>query len=287
MFKLFSRFMLTFFSMSILLLSFSVQAQQKNESQPTISFGIVPQQSARVLAKKWIPIFNYLEKKTGYKIVFKTTKTIPEFEKNVMSKSYDFAYMNPYHYTVFHEKPGYRALLKQGSKQIIGIVVVQKDSPIQSLEDLKGKKIAFPAPAAFAATVIPQSVMKQKNLDFFPFYTSSHESVYKNVSYGNFVAGGGIERTFANTPKAITDNLRVLWRSKGYTPHAIAAAPHVNEDISRAITKAFLSMNKDAEGRKLLQALKFKYIEKAHNDDWDDVRDLDIKLLENLQKVSG
>ena len=262
-------------------------AVDSDKESKVITFGVVPQQSAQVLARKWIPIFNYLEEKTGYKFIFKTTKTIPEFEKNVLKGGYDIAYMNPYHYTVFHEKAGYRALLKQGSKQIVGIMVVRKNSPINSLQDLNGKSIAFPAPAAFAATVIPQSVMKKSNINHSPVYTSSHESVYKNVSYGNFIAGGGIERTFASTPKEVTDNLRILWRSKGYTPHAIAAAPHVSEEITNLIVSAFMEMNHNSVGNKLLEALKFKHIEKANNNDWDDVRDLEINLLESLKKVSG
>ena len=251
------------------------------------TFGIVPQQSAIVLAKKWMPIFQYLTEKTGYKFVFKTTKTIPEFEKNVLAKEYDFAYMNPYHYTVFHERAGYRAMLKQGNKQIKGIMVARKDSPINSLADLNGQKLAFPAPAAFAATVIPQSVMKQDGIIYKPFYVSSHESVYKNVAYKNFVAGGGIERTFSNTPKDIRDQLKVIWRSKGYTPHAIAASPEISDEVVQSVIEAFLSMNENQTGKKLLAGLKFKSVIKANNSDWDDVRQLDIQLLENMKKVSG
>ena len=247
----------------------------------------MPQQSAIVLAKKWMPIFQYLTEKTGYKFVFKTTKTIPEFEKNVLAKEYDFAYMNPYHYTVFHERAGYRAMLKQGNKQIKGIMVARKDSPINSLADLNGQKLAFPAPAAFAATVIPQSVMKQDGIIYKPFYVSSHESVYKNVAYKNFVAGGGIERTFSNTPKDIRDQLKVIWRSKGYTPHAIAASPEISDEVVQSVIEAFLSMNENQTGKKLLAGLKFKSVIKANNSDWDDVRQLDIQLLENMKKVSG
>lgn len=266
---------------------FTNTAVAESNKDKVFTFGIVPQQSAVVLAKKWLPILQYLSQETGYKFVFKTTSTIPEFEKNVLNKAYDFAYMNPYHYTVFHEKSGYEALLKQGDKQIKGILVTHINSGIDSLDDLQNANIAFPAPAAFAATVIPQSILKSKKIIHNSSYVSSHESVYKNVAYGNFAVGGGIERTFANTPDAIRSQLRVFWRSKGYTPHAIAAAPQVSDTVKANLKSAFLSMNESAEGKALLETLKFKRIIEAFDSDWNDVRQLDIHLLADLQKVSG
>lgn len=269
------------------LMSFKAYSNGDISNDYIFTFGVVPQQSAQVLAKKWLPIFNYLESETGYKFIFKTTKTIPLFEKNVLGKKYHFAYMNPYHYTVFNKKSGYQAMLKQGGKKIKGIIVVKKDSPILSLKDLHGKNIAFPAPAAFAATVIPISVMKKQNIIVNPTYVSSHESVYKNINYENFVAGGGIERTFEASDKSITNDLRVLWTSKGFTPHAIAASPEIPERVREKVVEAFLNLNETEAGRKLLNKLKFKFLERASDGDWDDVRALEIDLLNDLKKVSG
>ncbi len=78
-----------------------------------ITFGIVPQQSAITLANNWGPILKYLSEQTGEEVVFRTAKDIPEFERRVAAGEYDIAYMNPYHYTVFHQKPGYNAIAKQ------------------------------------------------------------------------------------------------------------------------------------------------------------------------------
>ncbi|MEM7252850.1 MAG: PhnD/SsuA/transferrin family substrate-binding protein, partial [Pseudomonadota bacterium] len=114
-------------------------------------FGVVPQQAAKQLARSWGPLFAYLSRKTGHRFVFATAPNIPEFERRVAAGEYDVAYMNPYHYTVFGDNPGYRALAKAMNKQIRGIVVVRADSPITSIGELDGETLAFPAPAAFAA----------------------------------------------------------------------------------------------------------------------------------------
>ena len=280
-----SNFLIILFFLNILLFTAFVYADTSS-SKKTYSFGIVPQQSAMDLAKKWIPIFKYLEKETGYKFVFKTDQTIPLFEEQLSNQSYDFAYMNPYHYTVFSEISGYSAFAKQGNKKIKGIVVARKDSKIKSLEDLEGQTIAFPAPAAFAATVIPQAILNQRGIKFKSQYVSSHESVYKNVSYQNFVAGGGIERTYNNTSKKITNPLTVIYTTKGYTPHAFATSPNVPEEVRTKVKQALISLSNSSEGKKLLKGINFKSIVKAENADWNDVRALDIKLLNAMKNVS-
>ncbi|BFM48413.1 phosphate/phosphite/phosphonate ABC transporter substrate-binding protein [Marinomonas sp. THO17] len=248
----------------------------------TLTFGVVPQQSAKTLAARWSPVLNYISENTGITIQFATAKNIPEFEKRLLAGEYDLAYMNPYHYVVFHQKPGYQAIAKQKDKQIRGIVVVRKDSDIDSLEDLQNTRLAFPSPAAFAASILPRAQMAQENIVFTPSYVSSHDSVYLNVSRGFFPAGGGVIRTFNNTSPEVREQLKVLWQTKPYTSHAIAAHPRVAQEQQRKIVQAMLQMNDEAEAMSLLKALNFNGLEAASNDRWDDIRDLDIKLLDHM-----
>lgn len=248
----------------------------------TLSFGIVPQQSAKKLAKLWTPIVRHLSEKTGTTIRFATANNIPTFEERVRGGEYDIAYMNPYHYTVFSQKPGYDAIARQKNKRIKGIVVVKKDSGIQSLEELDKQKLAFPSPAAFAASVLPRAKMEQDGMEIEPKYVSSHDSVYLGVSKGFFVAGGGVMRTFNNTAPEIREKLRVLWTTPTYTPHAIAVHPRVKPETIARLKQALLAMNTDPEGQRLLKTINFKGIELAQNSDWDDVRGLNIRLLDHL-----
>ena len=248
----------------------------------TLSFGIVPQQSANKLAKLWTPIFSYLSEKTGDTILFATAQDIPTFEKRLLSGEYDLAYMNPYHYTVFSQKPGYRAIAKQKDKRIKGIVVVAKDSPVTSLQDLTGDTLAFPSPAAFAASVLPRAKMEKEGVLFSPKYVSSHDSVYLTVAKGLFPAGGGVVRTFNNARPEVRDSLRVLWTTPGYTPHAIATHPRVEPEVVERLKTALLDMNSDPQGQALLKTINFSGMESAEDQDWNDVRELNITLLQHF-----
>jgi len=251
-------------------------------SDVTIIFGIVPQQAASKLARKWGPLLARLSAKTGYTFKFSTAKDIPAFEKRLAAGEYDMAYMNPYHYTVFHRSPGYIALAKEKDKRIKGIIVVRKDASIKTLEELQGKTLSFPAPAAFAASVLPRATLKNRAISITPKYVSSHDSVYRTVAKGLYTAGGGVIRTLRNMAPEIRVQLKILWTTKAYTPHAIAAHPRLGKNVRLKVQKAMLELETNPQDKRLLSSLNFKGIEAAHNSEWDDVRALGIDLLGTL-----
>lgn len=255
----------------------------QDREKSIFTFGVVPQQSASKIARLWTPILEYLGEKSGYRFEVATAKNIPEFEKRLAAGLYDFAYMNPYHFTVFHQQPGYQAVARQKGKRIHGIIVVAKDSPIQQLEDLRGKRIAFPSPAAFAASILTRGHLMKVGIDFTPVYVSSHDSVYLTVTRGIYVAGGGVKRTLNNMDQSIKNQLRILWTTAPYTPHAITAHARILVPMVQAIRQAIVAMVYDPEGARLLATIRFKQgLEAAQNSDWDDVKALNITLLNSM-----
>lgn len=260
----------------ISLLSFSAR------SEDIYTFGIVPQQSATKLAKLWGPILQRIGNQSGIRIQFATAPDIPTFEQRLSEGVYDFAYMNPYHFTVFNKQPGYQALVKAKDKRIKGIIVVRKDSPIENLEQLNNSDMAFPAPAAFAASILTRSHLAAIGVKIRPHYVSSHDSVYLTVAKDLYVAGGGVMRTFNNMDSSTRDKLRILWTTDGYTPHAIAFHPRVATEIGDTVRKNLISLAEDPEGKALLKNIRLKSFTVANNSDWDDVRSLKIDLLNDL-----
>lgn len=239
-------------------------------------FGIVPQSSGSKLAQLWTPVLSYLQEKTGIELEFATTRNIPTFEKRLQDGVYDFAYMNPYQYTEVHSASGYNAFAKAKDKRLQGIIVVQKNSAYRELKDLAGQELAFPS-NAFAANLVPRAYFKNNGISITPKYVSSHDSVYRNVEKGRYPAGGGVTRTFNNTAKDIHDNLRILWKSDSYTPHAFAALPGVPTEVVQRLQQAMLDMDKDPRGQALLKSIQFNGIESGQDRDWNDVRNLQIE----------
>ncbi len=150
----------SFILTSWLLLLVGQPVAAESVATPSLSFGIVPQQSAATLARLWSPVLKYLTRATGDPLQLETAPDIPVFEQRLAAGEYDLAYMNPYHYTVFHRVPGYQAFAKEKDRRIQGILVVLKDSHYQRPEDLDGQTLVFPAPAAFAASVLPRAALR-------------------------------------------------------------------------------------------------------------------------------
>ncbi|NYG35057.1 phosphate/phosphite/phosphonate ABC transporter substrate-binding protein [Sphaerotilus montanus] len=250
----------------------------------TLTVGIVPQQSASELARVWIPVLGALSERAGLSLRFATAPDIPAFEKRLAASAYDVAYMNPYHYSVFAQKPGYVAFAKEKGRRLRGLVVVRKDSMIKDMKELAGQQIAFPAPAAFAATVLVRAEFERMGVPITPVFVKSHESVYLNVAQRQIEAGGGIVRTLQTMDAPVRDELRVLWQTKDYTPHAFAAHPRVPAADLQALRAAMLTADSDPRMRSVLEGIGFKGFDAAQDAEWNDVRALGISTLAALLK---
>lgn len=240
------------------------------------SFAVVPQQSASQLAETWSPVLAWLSQHAGLQLRFVTTPDIPSFEKSLATADYDFAYMNPYHFTVFNAKPGYHAFARAKDQQLKGIVVVAKSSSITDIKQLSGTTISLPAPASFAASVLVQAELKRHGVIVKPEFVKSHNSVYRNVALGLFPAGGGVPRTLMMMDEAVRNELRVPWETPEFTSHAIAYRPNLPAEIINQLQQAMDAMPKDPVGLELLSKIGFTGFEPAHDNDWDDVRQLPI-----------
>lgn len=265
------------------LVAFGVQAQDSaphstphppaHSGVPTVlTVGIVPQQSATRLARIWTPVLDAIAEASGHQLRFSTAKDIPTFEACLAQGAYDIAYMNPYHYTVFHDQAGYTAFARQQDKQLRGLIVVRNDADIESLADLEGADIAFPSPAAFGASVIPRAELRATDVSFTPHYVKSHDSVYRAVSAGLMPAGGGVMRTFNTVDDTVRADLKIIYRTDGYTPHAFAAHPDLPDAMVTDIRSAMQGLSAD-----MLASLGMAGLEAAEDGDWDDVRGLNLR----------
>lgn len=243
-------------------------------------FGVSPQKSASALAEIWVPVLKNLSGRSGINLRFATARDSAEFSARLAKGGYDFAYVNPHQYTLLHANPGYEALAREKGRSLKGLLVVRKDGPVNALADLNGKTLVFSSPTSFAASILPQAELRKQGIQFTPRYVGSHESVYLNVDKGLAPAGGGIARTLDLSADEVRNNLRVLWTTQGYTPHAIASHPRVPEEVRKELLEAMLEMSADSAAKALLDGIGFKGFQAAQDADWDNIRALDLKLEE-------
>jgi phosphonate transport system substrate-binding protein len=244
-------------------------------AEPVYTFGVVPQTGGSRIAREWTPILKFLEAKTGLTFRFATARDIPTFSRRVAVAKYDFGYLNPTDYVQYADDAGYRAIGRARNVKLKGVIVVRKDSTIEQLADLAEKELAVPA-NAFAANAIPRAVLDDMGITVTARPVAGHDTVYRSVATGRHAAGGGVMRTFTNTAGEYREQLRVLWTSEGYSPHAFVAHTRVPAEVVKVVQEALIDMHLDPVGRVLLNNVAPEGVDYARDQDWDDIRELDI-----------
>jgi len=241
----------------------TVYAEQK-----TYTLGVVPQFEQRKLHAIWKPIIEDLEKRTGIPFALNSTLTIGNFEKAVERGEFDFVYLNPYHLVQVHDAQGYIPLVAD-KVPLRGILVVRKDSPIRTPAELNGKEVAFPSPNAIGATLLPKADLDQLfQTAVTPLYVKTHSSVYLHVVKNLAAAGGGVEKTLHEQGEAVRSALRVIYTTRSFPSHPVAAHPRVPKDVRDRVRSALLEMNNSAEGRAMLQNVPIEQFVPVAYDDY-------------------
>ena len=251
-------------------------ANETSEAK-TYSFGVVPQFSSERISRTWEPILELLEKETGLQFELNGSLDIPAFERNFTKGAFDFAYMNPYHAIVANESEGYQPIIRDVGRSLYGIIVVKKDSPYLSVVDLDGKKVAFPAPNALGAALIPRAEFSRKyKIDIEEMYVSSHSSVYLNVALGLAAGGGGVQKTFSQQPEHITSQLKIINKTQKVPPHPVTVHRRVPDDVKRQVQEAFLKIAESDTGAKLLKKVPIKTAGESSIEDYQLLTDMKL-----------
>ena len=143
-----------------------------------------------------------------------------------------------------------------------GEVLVKADSDMESLEDLKGKKIATLSPNSASGYIYPVAEMKDLGID--PLTDCTLTTVNDIPSEMTAVLNGQQDACFVFqgaryvvsskfTDYDLYKDLKVLYLTDGDIPNdAIAVQPSMDEDLKAQIKDVFLNMANDEEGKEAM-----------------------------------
>jgi len=258
--------------------SFSHQAQADVKEYVV---GIHPLHSPQRLMETYGPILEYIEAAIpGVHFRLEASRNYEEFDKKLYSGRFDFAMPNSYQ-TVLSLKHGYRVFGKMGDDgNFRGIILVRKDSGIRAVSDLKGKKVAYPAPTALAATMMPQYYLHTHgidvNRDIENLYVGSQESSIMNVLRGHAAAGATWPLpwlTFSAEHPAEANQLEVKWQTETLPNNGWVVRQDVPPALASQFATALFGLNDSAQGRKMLARLPISRFEPASDATYAPVRD--------------
>lgn len=241
------------------------------------TFGVIPQYNESTLRQMWDPFISYLNNRTGYNFIFKTASSIAEFEEGLSSGIYDFVYLGPLHYVIYHKSQGYTAFAKVRNAGLKGILITNINDTANSIEDLNNRTIVFPR-NSFAASLIPLTVLQEKKIDIKSIFVATHQDVYESLANNLYEIGAGVEQTFNTLPSITRAKLKIIWTSEEFPPHVFAASSKIPYDVVESVRSAMVNMTHSDENRMILNSIKFyDGFETATDSDWDSIRKLEIK----------
>ena len=217
---------------------------------------VVPQLTPPVLLANWAPLLEQLGRQTGLCFELRVAASIPDFERALLSGQPDFAFVNPYHAVMAKQTHGYLPLVIDSQQKLSGILMVRADSPIQSIRELEGQTIAFPAPNAFGASLLIRSQLAQQGIRIQPKYVKTHANVYRAVILGDVLAGGGVNNTLKRESPVVREQLRLLYETPGHAPHPFVAHPRVAEHLRETVITTLLKLGDNEAGHRMLDAIQ-------------------------------
>lgn len=287
-------------SLSVTLFAGCTSGQNKTDSsgsyvpkQLTVQF--VPSQNAETLEAKAKPLEKLLSARLGIPVKVSVSTDYNTIIEAMSSKQVDVGFLPPTAYILAKQKNSAELLLQaeryginpsdgSNTNKLVtnyrSEIVVKKDSPINKLSDLKGKKIAWQDVTSTAGYIFPAAEMKKAGIDPQKDVTGvtvqGHDKGVLAVLNGDVDAAAVFEDA-RNTVKKDNPNVfsqtKVIYYTQPIPNDTICVRPDMASSWKKKIQDAFISISKDPQGKKIIYDVYSHIGYKIGNDkDFDVVR---------------
>ncbi len=155
---------------------------------------------------------------------------------------------------------------KYGESDYEGVIVVKKDSGINTLSDLKGKVIAFEEAHSTSAHILPRMLLEENKLKLIEVKTPGTVRPdmvgYIHGSDGNSVnllITGRVDVATATTREVerlkpeVRENLKIIAKTRSVPRQVIAVRKDLDAKIVKSLKDVLVNMDKHAEGQGVLK----------------------------------
>lgn len=202
-------------------------------------------------AHYWNPILRYVSQRSGVPLKLSIAKSGPEHAAMIRRGELDFIYSN-YQFAPGNDTVRYTVIARPLGESTRSLIIVPAGSAIGSLDQLRGREVAFPSKVAFAGYHVPMDALLRAGIEVKPQFAGTIEATLGRVLSGRVPAaavGAAIARDYAERQHVA---YRVLWSSEEYPAIPVAAHPAVPKEKVEAVRAALLAMADDPRGREIL-----------------------------------
>lgn len=268
----------------------TLAADAKKDWPASLTFGVVPLESATNMSERYNDLVEYLSTNLGIKVELKVANDYAAVITAMKSKHVDLVYFGPKSYVEAAKRADAEAFVleiaEDGTKGYYGIIITKKDSGLTKLEDLKGKKWAFTDPNSTSGTLVPMVYfMKELKIDpktYFGevIYSGNHAASILSVRNGTVDGASTNDLDFARGEgkQWKKEEFNTLWTSALIPGAPMAYRKDLPESLKTALKDAFLNY-KDEKG---LTKMKIQGYAPADDKLYDSIRELN-KVKKQLQ----
>lgn len=159
-------------------------------------------------------------------------------------------------------------------------IIVHKDSPIQSLSQLKGKSFAFTDPLSNTGKLVPTYMLAQLKTTperFFSrtTFTYGHDNSIKAVAERH-VDGASVDSLIwdytARKYPHLTANTRVIAKSEPYGIPPVVVRPGIEPALKQRLQQALLTAHQNPEGKAILDGMLIDRFVPGDDRNYDSIR---------------
>jgi phosphonate transport system substrate-binding protein len=262
-----------------------------------LMIGLIPELNVFKQVRRYEPIGKYIMKKTGIEVKFTILSRYGNIINNFEAHKLDGAFWGSFTGALANEKLGIeyiaRPLWNDGTSTYHGYIFARKNSGIESVSDMKGRSIAFVEQSTTAGYVFPLSYFKEQGVTsietFFEdyFFAGSHDAAISAVLLRQADIGcakNTIYDMMARDNPRINEELFVIARSPLVPSNALGVRNDLDASVKEQLRDVFLGMDKDKEGKKVLEQFGAKSFIRTTADDYKPVLDIAERAGINLKK---
>ncbi len=240
----------------------------------TLTVQFVPSQNADTLEAKAKPLEQLLSTQLGIPVEVSISTDYNTIIEAMASKKVDVGFLPPTAYVLAKEKGAAEVILQAqrfGVQDDTGaptdelvdfyksMIIVKKDSDIQTVADLKGKKIAYQNVTSSAGFVWPAGKLIEAGLDplkdVSPITVKGHDQGVISVLNGDVDAAAIFQdaRTIvAKDYPSVFEDTRVLTYTENIPNDTISVRSDMNAEWVAKIQDAFIALGQDEASRKII-----------------------------------
>lgn len=214
-------------------------------------FSPINQWDINKTAAYWNPIIQYVSEKSGVKLQLKIGRTSADTTSYVLAQEVEFIFSN-HLFSPEREALGWKVFGRRNAPPLHGQIAVPADSPVSSIEQLKGQEVAFAGPEAFIGYKVPYAHLLSRGIEVKPVFGGNQNAAIAQMFAGKARATGSNSMLIEGYANRENKKFRILWTSEPYQDLALMASGKVPEKDIKAVSNAFLNMHKDPRGKEIL-----------------------------------